>query len=421
MAMPPASANALRQAVRHAEPLPRNVRRAEPRPPAVEHSADRIMNASHEQEPFSLAEFAAGSSAVAAVVLIAFVGVRASQPPDPPANDSRGVVAAPSASAEASQRRRHVPTATTRARQGLPPGEATPSDATTQVAESSGDNSAANNVRPANAAATTANNVRPANAAATTANNVRPANAAATIGAASSFFAEAAPTTAVEMQSPRTNGAPPPLIGPTDLFRAKDAITAPPERSVRMAAIPPMPERAVGEAAVPPTPEPERNPLNRSDAIWIQTKLHDLGYFAGNGSGIWGPASRYALRDFKTMNGLVEDDKWDLETEHRLSSKQTVPASSTFIGGWAQSVEECQQFHGTGAPLVIRSRGAETDNVKCSFKSVKRELATSWHAQATCSAGGQSWNSNVSLKLTGSSLNWASENGKETYVRCVKP
>ncbi len=394
MAMPPASANALRQEVRHAEPLPRNVRRAEPRPPAVEHSADRIMNASHEQEPFSLAEFAAGSSAVAAVVLIAFVGVRASQPTDPPANDLRGAVAAPSASADASQRRRHVPTATARARQGLPPSEVTTGDATTQVADSSGGNSAANYVRPANAAATTG-------------------------APASSFFAEAAPTTVVEMQSPRTNGAPPPLIGPIDLFRAKDAITAPPERSVRMAAIPPTSERAVGE--VPPTPEPERNPLNRSDAIWIQTKLHDLGYFAGNGSGIWGPASRYALRDFKAMNGLAEDDKWDQETEHRLSSKQTVPASSTFIGGWAQSVEECQQFHGAGAPLVIRSRGAETDNVKCSFKSVKRELATSWHAQATCSAGGQSWNSNVSLKLTGSSLNWASETGKETYVRCVKP
>jgi hypothetical protein len=391
MAMPLASANALRQEVRRADPLPDNVRRAKLRPPAVEHSANRTMNTSHEQEPFSLSEFAAGSSAVAAVVLIAFVGVRASQPPNPPANNSRGAVAAPSASAEASQRRRHVPTATARARQGLPPSEAT-----TQVAESSVDNSAANNARPAKATATTD-------------------------APASSFFAEAAPTTVVEMQSPRSNGAPPPLIGPTDLFQAKDTITAAPGRSVRMAAIPPLPERSVRDAAVPPTPEPERNPLNRSDAIWIQTKLHDLGYFAGNGSGIWGPASRYALRDFKTMNGLAEDDKWDRDTEHRLSSKQTVPASSTFIGGWAQSVEECQQFHGAGAPLVIRSRGAETDSVKCSFKSVKRELATSWRAQATCSAGGQSWNSNVSLKLTGSSLNWASENGKETYVRCVKP
>jgi hypothetical protein len=391
MAMQPASTNALRQKVRQADPPQHKVRRTEPRPPAVEHSADRIMNASHEQEPFSLSEFAAGSSAVAAVVLIAFVGVRASQPPSPPANNSRGEVATPSASAEASQRRRHVPTATARARQGLPP-----SDATTPVAESSGEYSAANNPRPANAAGTTS-------------------------APASSFFAEAAPTTAVEMQSPATNGAPPPLIGPTDLFQTKDAITAPPDRSVRMAAIPSPPDKSARDAAIPPPPEPERNPSNRSDAIWIQTKLHDLGYFTGNGSGIWGPASRYALRDFKTMNGLTEDEKWDIETEHRLLSKQNVPASSTFIGGWAQSVEECQHFHRAGAPLLIRSRGAETENVKCSFKSVKRELATAWRVQATCSAGGQSWNSNVSLKLTGSSLNWSSENGKETYVRCVKP
>ena len=379
--MRPASAKALRQ--RCPADAPHKVRGAEPRPPAVEHSADRIMNASHEQEPFSLSEFAAGSGAVAAVVLIAFVGVRASHPPNPPANNLRDAVDAPSASAEASQRRRHVPTATARARQGLPPSDVTAGDLTTLVPESSGNNLAANSPPSANRAATTG-------------------------APASSFFAEAAPTAVVQMQSPQLSGAPAPLIGPSDLFQTKDAITASPGRSVR-------------EAAIPPPPEPERNPLNRSDAIWIQTKLHDLGYFIGNGSGAWGPASRYALRDFKTMNGLAEDDKWDLETEHRLLSKQNVPASSTFIGGWAQSIEECQHFHGAGAPLVIRSRGAETENVKCSFKSVKRELATAWRAQATCSAGGQTWNSTVSLKLTGSSLNWSSENGKETYVRCLKP
>jgi Putative peptidoglycan binding domain len=392
MATGPASAPALRQKIRRAVAPRHKVGRPEPRPLAVKHSADRIMNESHEQEPFSLSEFAAGSSAVAAVVLIAFVGVRASQPPNPPANNSRSAalpVAAPGPSAEASQPRRHVPTATARARQGLPPN-----DVTTHVAESSSEGAAANNAQSANAAATT------------------------TGAPPSSFLAEAAPTTVVQMQSAR---APSPLLSPRDLFQT-DAITAPPGRSVREAAIPPPElERSVREAAIPP-PEPERNPSNRSDALWIQTRLRDLGYFAGNGTGVWGPASRYALRDFKTMNGLAEDEKWDLDTEHRLASKQTVPASSTFIGGWAQSADECQRFHGAGAPLVIRSRGADTENVKCSFRSVKRELATSWHVQATCTAGGQSWNANVSLKLTGSSLNWSSENGKETYVRCsVKP
>jgi len=341
------------------------------------------MNLSNEQKPFSLSELAAGSTAVAAVALIAFLGVRVSQPPSPPlayalqATPSPDAV--PSTSADVSQRRRHVPTATARARQGLPP----PNDVAMRLSESSGADSPASHP-PAS-------------------------NATATKGAApSNFLVEAAPATVVEMQSPDIGGPPPPLIGPPDLLRTKDAI------SVR-------PSNPIKEAAIPAPPEAERNPSNHSDALWVQAKLHDLGYFASNGNGIWGQASRNALRDFKVMNGLAEDDKWDRETEQRLLSKQTVPASSTFIGGWAQSVEECQRFRGVGAPLVIRSRGAETDSVKCTFRSIKREVATAWRIQAACSAGGQSWNANVSLKLAGSNLNWSSENGKETYVRCVKP
>jgi hypothetical protein len=343
------------------------------------------MNLSNEQEPFSLSELAAGSTAVAAVALIAFLGVRASQPPNPqPANALQATPspdAVPSVSADASQRRRHVPTATARARQGLPPN-----DVAMRLPESSGADSPTSDPPASNAIATKG-------------------------AAASNFLIEAAPATVVEMQSPDIGGPPPSLIGPADLFQTKDAISVRPPNPTREAAIP----------AIPAPPEAERNPSNRSDAIWIQTKLHDLGYFAGNGNGMWGQASRNALRDFKAMNGLAEDDKWDRETEQRLASKQNVPAASTFIGGWAQSVEECHRFRGVGAPLVIRSRGAETDSVKCSFRSIKREVATAWRIQAACSAGGQSWNANVSLKLTGPNLHWSSENGKETYVRCVKP
>jgi hypothetical protein len=121
------------------------------------------------------------------------------------------------------------------------------------------------------------------------------------------------------------------------------------------------------------------------------------------------------------MNGLQEDDKWDQETEQQLLSKQSVPASSTYIGGWAQSVEECQRVRGRSATLVIRLRGAETDGGKCSFRSVKREVAAMWRIQAACSAEGQSWNANIHLKVTGSTLKWSSERGAETYVRCSKP
>src|SRR6266436_4843046 len=159
----PPYANAPRRKVRPAEPLAFR----------VEHSTDRRMNLSNEQEPFSLSELAAGSTAVAAVVLIAFLGVRVSQPPSPPPAYALQAApspdAVPSAAADVSQRRRHVPTATARARQGLPPN-----DVAMRLSESSGADSPASHP-PAS-------------------------NAVATKGAApSNFLVEAAPATVVEM------------------------------------------------------------------------------------------------------------------------------------------------------------------------------------------------------------------------------
>lgn len=160
----------------------------------------------------------------------------------------------------------------------------------------------------------------------------------------------------------------------------------------------------------------ELNPQNRSDAIWVQARLADLGYFAGSRSGVWGPISRRALRDFKTMNGLGEDDRWDKETEQRLSSKQVVPAGETFIGSWAEEIDQCRN----GARLVISSRAAKVIGGECDFRSVRREAATQWQAQAVCTDGGSSWNANITLKLVAPKLTWSSERGTETYVRCVK-
>jgi hypothetical protein len=163
-------------------------------------------------------------------------------------------------------------------------------------------------------------------------------------------------------------------------------------------------------------PEPELNPQNPSNAIWVQARLADLGYFTGSRSGVWGPASRSALRDFKSMNGLQEDDRWDRETEQRLSSKQVVPAAKTFIGGWAEDIDQCRN----GAPLVINSRTAKAVGAECDFRSVKHENAARWHVQAVCTDGASSWNANVSLKLSVPKLIWSSERGTATYVRCAK-
>jgi Putative peptidoglycan binding domain len=167
-------------------------------------------------------------------------------------------------------------------------------------------------------------------------------------------------------------------------------------------------------AVLPPPPETARSPLNRSDAMWIQERLHDLGYFSGERDGVWDLASRNALHDFKSMNGLSPDDRWDKGSEQRLSSGRGIPADSTFIGRWANDIGQCRGDH--GAPIVITSRAAETGIAECNFQSVTRQVASRWRVTAMCSAGKNSWNANMQLKLTTPNLTWDRmlETAKET-------
>jgi hypothetical protein len=169
---------------------------------------------------------------------------------------------------------------------------------------------------------------------------------------------------------------------------------------------------ARAETAVSTPPGTERSPVNRSDAMWIQDRLHELGYFSGSRDGVWNAASRNALHDFKSLNGLSPDERWDKETEQRLSSGEGIRADNTFIGGWATDVAQCQQGRGHGAPIVITSRAAETGSAECSFRTITREVATWWRVTATCSAGGNSWNANMQLRLTTPNL---------TFDRMLEP
>ena len=54
----------------------------------------------------------------------------------------------------------------------------------------------------------------------------------------------------------------------------------------------------------------------------VQSRLKELGHYAGRVDGIWGPASRAALRNFKlSQSGLRNDDAWDLVTQRALMGR----------------------------------------------------------------------------------------------------
>lgn len=164
--------------------------------------------------------------------------------------------------------------------------------------------------------------------------------------------------------------------------------------------------------------ETERDLTNRSDVISIQSKLRDLGYYLAESDGVWGPGARRALRDFKIMNGLPENEQWDRETEDQLWSGRGVPAASTFIGIWGRDAAECRNRAAEDQRIKIDSRGAESGGTKCDFRSVNQEAAGRWQVRALCSAARNVWSANISLRLTGSNLRWSSERGADTYVRC---
>jgi peptidoglycan hydrolase-like protein with peptidoglycan-binding domain len=97
------------------------------------------------------------------------------------------------------------------------------------------------------------------------------------------------------------------------------------------------------------------NPLNATDAIKLQNRLAELGFFAGRSDGVWGPASRSALREFKTRNGLTADDQWDGDTERAVVAEGAI--REVFLGKWGDDQVDCQS-----APIQISARDAKASS-----------------------------------------------------------
>ena len=64
------------------------------------------------------------------------------------------------------------------------------------------------------------------------------------------------------------------------------------------------------------------NPGVKIDAIIIQKRLKELGFYTGSVDGVFGPESREALRNFRVRNGMSYADEWDRETQQKLLSNK---------------------------------------------------------------------------------------------------
>jgi hypothetical protein len=350
------------------------------------------MNSESEQGPFSPARFVVGAVALAAVTLIAFIGVTMLLPArgltSPPRNIALAV-ASPATAGRSSDGG-----SLSREWQPAEPAAAPDSFLDRQADDLPDQGPSAAPVRG-------------------------PSNVPTPPAPESPAKKTPAPVTAAQ---PGTQRGATALSGRLlEAIRAEDPEDAQPRRRATPRRSAQEPPRRSAQESPRPTGA-ERNPLVRSDATSIQARLQELGYYSGDGEekGVWGDSSRRALRDFKRMNGLQDDDKWDRDTETQLLSSPGVPASRTFIGRWALNADDCLQ-RDDGTQLVMDARGAEAASGKCEFRSFKQDSATSWRVAAACSAPGKSsWSADIGLKLNGQQLQWSSERGTDTYVRCLK-
>ena len=126
-------------------------------------------------------------------------------------------------------------------------------------------------------------------------------------------------------------------------------------------------------------------PGNPAEAGRVQRRLADLGFLAGRVDGAWGPVSRAALRDFKVVNGLPPNDRWDARTAAVLEDNQALSGKASFIGTWAADAAGCRA---PGNPAIrITIHGADSSDASCSFGPIERD-GSGWRIKATCAGDG---------------------------------
>ena len=161
---------------------------------------------------------------------------------------------------------------------------------------------------------------------------------------------------------------------------------------------------------------PEAGSLNSEDTQQIQQRLRDLGFLPGPPTGAWDARSRAALRDFKVVNRLANNDTLDLQAKEKLISQIAVRADQSFIGSWSKA--PCESTSKDNLRLTINSRRIKTsDGGVCEFHDFASD-PPGWRVRAMCSQGKERWKADGKFTLRNKKLIWASEGDVSSYVRC---
>ncbi len=167
--------------------------------------------------------------------------------------------------------------------------------------------------------------------------------------------------------------------------------------------------------SAPPSESTQGEPSSERVQL-IQARLRDLGFLSSPASGAWDASSRAALRDFKVVNHLANDDVWDLQTSERLTSESAIRADQSFIGNWSKA--PCQSARKDNLRLTINSRRVRSSaGGVCEFRDFVADHS-GWRVRTTCSHGNQRWKADGKFAVQGDKLIWTSEGDANSYFRC---
>jgi peptidoglycan hydrolase-like protein with peptidoglycan-binding domain len=189
----------------------------------------------------------------------------------------------------------------------------------------------------------------------------------------------------------------------------------------------PISQEILPDAMFAPPTGATLHPLNKDDALQINSKLREMGLYQGKNDFLWSMTSRAALREFKAKNDLPADDDWDAATEQRLFSvgPSRLNASDeerfaiSFSGTWGTTTRACTRS-GTvydDPPVTITRKRAEAGGAGCDFWDIRAD-GERWIVKARCRSGDSSWAANISLSRIGNQMKWTSERGTLIYSRC---
>jgi hypothetical protein len=169
--------------------------------------------------------------------------------------------------------------------------------------------------------------------------------------------------------------------------------------------------------APPPQPASKEVSLGADERVpQIKSRLRNLGYLSAVKGDGWDASTRNALRDFKLINHLPNDDVWDQQTSTKLNSQTAIRVDRSIIGNW--STGPCRPAKSESTQLSIGSRRTKSSAGSiCEFRDLQ-STNREWRVRANCSQGSQHWVANGKFAMVGDKLVWTSERDVISYFRC---